>query len=107
MKSRKELMDEYIKEEGKKIFELFYKLTKGDTDIDKLNEEEKIIAKCVQNQCTDKNGKCYEMYCSLKKIRNSKTKERITDIYELILKIMCEKMFFSALKLGFVLKNML
>lgn len=107
MKSRKELMDEYIKEDGEKIFELFYSLIKGETDIDKLSEEEKIIAECIQNQCTDKNGNCYELYCSLKKIRNSKTKEKMINLYEIILKTLCKEMFFDALRLGFVLKNIL
>ncbi len=107
MKSRKKLMDSYIKENGEKIFELFYKLTRGNVDLDFLTDEEKIIAQCVKNQCTDKDGKCYEFYCSLKKIRNSKNKEKIIDLYENILKTMCEEIFFDALKLGVVMKNTL
>ena len=107
MKSRKELMDEYIKEDGEKIFELFYSLIKGEADINKLSEEEKIISKCIQNQCTAENGNCYELYCSLKKIRNSKTKEKMINLYEIILKTLCKELFFDALRLGFVLKNIL
>lgn len=100
-------MDSFIKEDGEKIFELFYKLTRGNVGLDFLTDEEKILAECVKNQCTDKDGKCYEFYCSLKKIRNSKNKEKIIDLYENILKTMCEEMFFNALRLGMVTKNTL
>lgn len=107
MKSKKELMDSFIKEDGEKIFELFYKLIRGKVDINLLTDEEKILAECIKNQCTDKDGKCYEFYCSSKKIRSSKSKEKIIDLYENILKIICEEMFFNALKLGMVIKNTL
>ena len=107
MKSKKELMNSYIKESGEKIFELFYKLTRGNVDLDFLTDEENVLAECVKNQCTDKDGKCYEFYCSSKKIRSSKSKEKIIDLYENILKIRCEEMFFNALKLGMVIKNTL
>lgn len=107
MKNRKKLMDRFIKEDEEKIFELFYKLIRGKVDINLLTDEEKILAECVKNQCTDKDGKCYEFYCSLKKIRNSKNKEKIIDLYENIVKTMCEEMFFNALKLGMVIKNTL
>ncbi len=107
MKNRKELMEGFIKKQGKEMFELFYSLIKGETDVSKLRKEEKIIAECVKNQCTDKDGKCYEFYCSLKKIRSSKSKEKIIDLYENIVKTMCEEMFFNALKLGMVIKNTL
>ena len=100
-------MNEFIKEDGEKIFELFYSLIKGEADFNNLSEEEKIIAECIQNQCTDESGNCYGFYCSLKKIRNSKNKEKIVNLYETILKILCKEIFFDALRLGFVLKNIL
>ncbi len=105
MKNRKELMEGFIKKQGKEMFELFYSLIKGEIDISKLSKEEKIIAECIKNECTEESGACYEFYNSLHKVRNSKSKEKIITLYEIILKIMCEKMFFHALKLGYVLKN--
>ncbi|MGN1044037.1 MAG: hypothetical protein ACI4PR_04480 [Acutalibacteraceae bacterium] len=104
MKSRKELMNSFIKEDGERIFELFYSLMIGGIDLKSLNEKEKIIAECIKNECTDENGVCYELYRSLRKIRNSKTKMQVIELYESILKSMCRQMFFNALKLGIVLK---
>lgn len=69
MKNRKKLMDEFIKEKGEKIFELFYDLMKGEADVDKL--------------------------------------KKIINLYEIVLKILYKEMFLDALKLGFVLKNIL
>lgn len=107
MSSRKQKMNNYIRDKGEKIFELFYQLMTGNIDLTTLSEEEQIIADCIKNECTEESGACYEFYNSLHKIRNSKSKVKIIDLYESILKAMCEKMFFHALKLGYVLKNKL
>ena len=105
MKSRKELMDSFIKKDGENTFELFYGLMNGDIDLESLSDEERVIAECVKNECTDVHGVCYELYCSLRKIRESKTKTQIIELYECILKAMCRSMFFHALKLGMVVRK--
>lgn len=107
MSSRKQKMNNYIKDKGEKIFELFYQLMTGDIDLTTLSEEEQIIADCIKNKCTEESGACYEFYNSLHKVRNSRNKEKIIDLYENILKTMCEEIFFDALKLGMVMKNTL
>ena len=105
MKKRNELLDTFIKQDRENAFELFYGLMNGDIDLESLSDEERIIAECVKNECTDVHGVCYELYCSLKKIRESKTKMQIIDLYECVLKAMCRKMFFHALKLGMVIRE--
>ena len=105
MKNKKELMNNIIETNIENIFELFYSLMNGDIDLENLSDEEKIISKCIKNECTDNHGACYELYFSLKKIRNSKTKMQIIELYECILKTMCRKMFFNALKLGMVARK--
>lgn len=105
MKNKKELMDTIIETNIENIFELFYSLMNGDIDLENLSDEEKIIAQCIKNECTDSHGSCYELYFSLRKIRNSKTKTQIIEVYECILKAMCRKMFFNALKLGMVVRK--
>ncbi len=74
MKNKKELMNNIIETNVENIFELFYSLMKGDIDLENLSDEEKIIAQCIKNECTDNHGAFHELYFSLKKIRNSKTK---------------------------------
>lgn len=69
----------------------------GDMDLENLSDEEKIIAQCIKNECTDSHGACYKLYFSLRKIRNSKTKMQIIEVYECILKTMCKKCFFMLL----------
>ncbi len=98
-------MDSFVEEDGERIFELFYGLMTGDIDLETLSEEEKIISECIKNECTDKEGVCYDLYYSLRKIRDSETKEKIIGLYEDILKLMCRQMFFNAIKLRFVLKQ--
>ena len=98
-------MNNIIETNVENIFELFYSLMKGDIDLENLSDEEKIISKCIKNECTDNHGACYELYFSLKKIRNSKTKMQIIELYECILKTMCRKMFFNALKLVMVVRK--
>ncbi len=105
MKNRNELLDTFIKQDRENAFELFYGLMNGDIDLESLSDEERIIAECVKNECTDVYGVCYELYCSLRKIRESKTKMQIIELYECILKAMCRKMFFHALKLGMAVRK--
>ena len=85
MKNKKELMDTIIETNIENIFELFYSLMNGDIDLENLSDEEKIIAQCIKNECTDSHGSCYELYFSLRKIRNSKTKTQIIEVYECFL----------------------
>ena len=106
IKSRKELMDSFVKEDGERIFELFYGLMTGDIDLETLSEKEKIISECIKNECTDEQGVCYDFYRSLRKIRNSTTKDKIIELYEDILKSMCREMFFNAFRLGVVLRTL-
>lgn len=105
MKKRNELLDTFIKQDRENAFELFYGLMNGDIDLESLSNEERIIAECVKNECTDVHGTCYELYRSLRKIRESKTKMQIIELYECILKAMCRKMFFHALKLGMAVRK--
>lgn len=104
MKNKKELMDSIIEENIENIFELFYGCMTGDINLENLSDEKRIIAECIRNECTA-GGDCYELYFSLRKIRNSKTKTQITELYECILKVMCKKMFFNAFKLGMVVRK--
>lgn len=105
MTERKELMDKFIEQTGTKVFVLFYKLMRGNFEIEELSEEEKIISQCIKNECTEENGSCYRYYEKIKKIRKTKNVKSLLPLQECILQIMCEKMFFNALKLGFILKE--
>ena len=98
MKNKKELMDNIIEENIENIFELFYGCMTGDINSENLSDEKRIIAECIRNECTA-GGDCCELYFSLRKIRNSKTKTQITELYKCILRVMCKKMFFNAFKL--------
>lgn len=104
MKNKKELINNIIETNIENIFELFYSLMNGDIDLENLSDEKKVISECIRNECTA-GGDCYELYFSLKKIRNSKTKMQIIEVYECILKTMCKKMFFYAFKLGMVVRK--
>ena len=59
MKNKKELMDSIVEGNIENIFKLFYGLMNGDIDLENLSDEEKIISKCIKNECTDKHGSCY------------------------------------------------
>ncbi len=107
MNYKRKLMNKFIKQTGTKTFMLFYKLMRGNFKIDELNEEEKIISQCVRNECTEPNGDCYMYYKEISKIKKTKNVKKILYLQECILKIMCEKVFFNALKLGFVMKESL
>lgn len=101
MKGRKKLMDTFIEQ----TFALFYKLMRGNFEISKLSEEERIISECVKNECMSPSGNAYRFYKDIEKIKKTKNIEKILKLKECILQVMCEKMFFNALKLGFVLQK--
>lgn len=105
MTEKKELMNRFVKQTGTQTFILFYKLIRGNFEIEELSEEEKIISQCIKNECTEENGSCYRYYEEIKKIRKTKNVKRILHLHECILQSMCEKMFFNALKLGSILKE--
>ena len=103
MKSDKELMYKFIKQSGIQTFALFYNLMRGNSKLEDLTDEEKIISKCIKNECTEETGDCYKYFQEIEKIRESK--EKLIHLQECILQLMCYNMFTSALKLGFILKN--
>ena len=105
MKSDKKLMDKFIKKSGNQMFMLFYNLMRGNSKLEDLTDEEKIISKCIKNECTKETGDCYKYFQEIEKIRESKSKERLMHLQECVLQIMCYNMFMNALKLGFILKN--
>lgn len=101
----KELMDKFIEKSGKEIFSLFYKLMSGNFDLKELTNEEKVLSKCIKNECTSKNGDCYIYYQEIRKAKKNNDIEKLSILYESVIKMMCEKMFFCSLKLGYVLQN--
>ena len=60
----------------------------GDINLENLSDEEKIIFKYIKNECIHNHGACYELYFSLRKIRNGKTKMQIIEVYERILMLL-------------------
>lgn len=105
MTTDKELMDKFIKSKGKKTFSLFYKLMTGNFKSKELTDEEKIIGQCIKNECTSKKGACYKYYQEIKKAKKSNDIQKLSILYEGIMEIMCEKLFYHSIKLGYILKN--
>ncbi len=105
MNKSKNFINKYVRLKGGQAFVLFYKFMRGGFDMENLSEEEKSVGLCVRNECTNPDGACYKYYEEIKKIRKTKNVERILHLQECILQVMCEKMFFNALKLKFVQRN--
>lgn len=105
MTVEKELMDKFIKSRGKETFLLFYKLMTGNFKFKELTDEEKIISQCIKNECTSENGACYKYYQEIKKAKKSNDVQKLSILYEAIMEIMCEKLFYHSIKLGYILKN--
>ncbi len=105
MAIEKELMDKFIKSNGKETFSLFYKLMTGNFKSKELTDEEKIISQCIKNECTSKSGACYNYYQEINKAKKSNDIQKLSILYEAIIEIMCEKIFYHSIKLGYILKN--
>ena len=85
------------------IFDLFYNSMRGISNFNDLDEEERIISGGVKNEfCLD--GKCYKIYKQIKSLNKSKRTQELINLYEQILKIMCEEMFFNGVCLGSISK---
>lgn len=101
----KELMDKFIKSSGKETFSLLYKSMTGNFKSKELTEEEKVMSQCIKNECTSKDGACYKYYQEIKKAKKSNDIQKLSILYEAIIEIMCEKVFYHSIKLGYILKN--
>ena len=71
MKDKKETMNKIIEQTEAQTFTLFYKLIKGNFKFEELTDEEKIISKCVKNECTDVQWACYNHYEEIKRTKNT------------------------------------
>ena len=102
---KKEPLNRFIKRDSDEMFELFYGLMKGTVNICDLNEEDKIIWQCIDNECSDESGECYHLYYLLSQAKIKKSSEFVSNIYETIMKTMCRKIFFYGIKLGYILQE--
>ena len=105
MSIKKEPLNKFIRRDGDEMFELFYGLMKGTIDVSTLDEEYKIIWMCIKNERNNHSGECYHIYRLLERTKKNKTDETIADMYELIMRAMCKKIFFYGIKLGYILQE--
>ena len=92
-----------IYKEMTEIFDLFYNSVRGITNCDNLNEEEILISAGIKNEfCL--GGKCYKIYKEIKRLNKSNRTQELINLYEQILKIMCQEMFSHGIYLGYISK---
>lgn len=77
----------------------------GNFKFNELTDEERVISQCITDECTSKSGACYKYYQEIRKAKKSNDIQKLSILYEAIMEIMCEKLFYHSIKLGCILKN--
>ena len=106
-------INNFVKIQIQEIASLVYEIIRGELKEEELrSEKERILYSYVNNECTEEGGECYELYNTIKRLKEDLIKSceerklnELTLAYEDICGLIAQKMFLYGMKIGNSLLN--